>query len=163
MSWGGRSTIAIRSGEREVSLVLFEAIQPYDTCLESTRDEHCSMSWSGDGRFLARTKDNDVLVSDSRQKFDTIARLSHVTRSADGDMYTCVKFCHARGKRDRLATITHDGWLRVVSIRVSVGKIHQELIAAVYIEKNLKSVAWTPGKTSVHYTSFCTCSTFFND
>lgn len=149
ISWGGQSTIAMRSDDREVSLILFEPIQPLGMTLDSTRGEDCCISWSADGRFLARTNGNNVIIADSKRDFVTVAKVGDVARASDSDVYSCVKFCHATGKRDRLAIVGRDGFLKIVSLRVSVGKIHQQLIASVYVEKNLKSVAWSPDGTMV--------------
>jgi|AntRauTorckE5430_2_1112549.scaffolds.fasta_scaffold03565_2 hypothetical protein len=136
----------MRSDNREVSLILFEPIQPLGLTMDSTRGEDCCISWSADGRFLARTKGNDVIIADSKREFDTVAKVGDVASAGESDVYSCVKFCHAKGKRDRLAVVGRDGFLKIVSIRVSVGKIHQQFIASVFVEKNLKSVAWSPGK-----------------
>mmetsp|Transcript_5230 Transcript_5230/g.9965 ORF Transcript_5230/g.9965 Transcript_5230/m.9965 type:complete len:1602 (+) Transcript_5230:107-4912(+) len=144
ISWGGHSTIAMRSDEKQISLIMFEPIQPLGLTLDSTRGEDCSISWSADGRFLARTKGNDVIICDSKRDFQTVAKLSDVTTMGDADICRCVKFCHAKGKRDRLAIVGHDGYLKVISLRVSVGKVHQQLIASIFVEKNMKSVAWSP-------------------
>ncbi len=135
----------MRSDDREISLIMFEPIQSLGLTLDSSRGEDCSMSWSVDGRFLARTKGNDVIISDSKNEFATIAKVSDILPARKTDIIRCVRFCHTEGKQDRLACVGRDGFLEIVSLRISVGKVHQQLIASVFLEKNLKSVAWSPG------------------
>lgn len=135
----------MRSDDREISLIMFEPIQSLGMTLKSSRGESCSISWSLDGRFLARTLGNDVIISDSRKNFDTIAKVSDVMKFGSTDECRCVRFCHSEGKQDRLALIGRGGNLTVVSLRISLGKIHQQVVASKFIEKNLKSVAWSPG------------------
>lgn len=138
----------MRSDDREVSLMMFEPIQPLELTLKSSRGDDCSVTWSADGRFLARTSGNDVIIADSKKDFETIAKVSDVYEIDDSgsNVISCVRFCQARGKQDRLAMVGRNGYVVIVSIRVSVGKIHQELLASTFVEKNLKSVAWSPGK-----------------
>jgi len=143
----------MRSDHKEVTLIMFEPISPLGLTLESSRGEDCSISWSADGRFLARTNGYDVIIADSKKDFETIARVSDVSNISGTDVSVCVKFCHAEGKQDRLAVVGRDGFLRIVSLRISVGKIHQQLISSVFVEKNLRSVAWSPGKILHH----CNC------
>ncbi len=136
----------MRSDDRTVSLVLFAPIQPLGSTLISSIGEDCSVSWSADGRFLARTHGHDVLIADSKKNFETIAKVSDVANIDESDIARCVKFCRAEGKKDLLVTVGSSGYLRVVSLRVSVGKIHQQMKASVFVEKQLRSVAWSPGK-----------------
>ena len=149
----------MRSDDRVVSLVMFEPIQPLGLTLPSSRGEDCSISWSVDGRFLARSYGNNVYISDAKKDFETIAKVSDVTRIEESDTVRCVKFCHAEGKQDRLAIVSRKGFLRIISLRVSVGQIHQQLIASVFVEEHLKCVTWSPGKvqsrqfTAYHGTS----------
>ena len=101
-----------------------------------------------------------MIITDSKRDFGTVAKVGDVTKSAESDVYSCVKFCHAKGKRDRLAVVGRDGFLKIVSLRVSVGKIHQQLIASIFVEKNLKSVAWSPGKGSLELSALLFCLYF---
>lgn len=135
----------MRSDDREISLIRFEPIQALGLTLDSSRGEDCSISWSAEGRFLARTQGNDVIISDSKNDFATIAKVSDIMTLRKLDAIRCVRFCHTDGKQDRLAFVGRDGYLEIVSLRISVGKVHQQLIASIFLEKNLKSVAWSPG------------------
>jgi hypothetical protein len=135
----------MRSSNREIDLIMFEPIQSVGITLQSSRGEDCSISWSADGRFLARTQGNDVLISDSKNEFATIAKVSDIMEMRKTDVIRCVKFCQTRGKQDRLAFVGRDGFLEIVSLRISVGKAHQQLIASTFVGKNLKSLSWSPG------------------
>ena len=136
----------MRSDDKQISLIMFEPIQTLGMTLTSSRGEDCSISWSADGRFLAHTQDNDVIICDSKKDFDPIAKVSDVVEIKESDTCRCVRFCHSEGKQDRLAFVGKDGYLTIMSLRISVGKIFQQVVASKFIEKNLKSVAWSPGK-----------------
>lgn len=141
----------MRSSNQVISLILFEPIQSLGISLLSSRGEDCSISWSTDGRFLARTLGSDVLIADSRKNFETIAKLSDVAVIGETEIARSVKFCEVEGRQDQLAVVGQSGQLRVVSIRVSVGKIHQELKASIFVEKDLRSVAWSPGNFFIRF------------
>lgn len=149
ISWGGHSLIALRSDERVVSLILFEPVQCLEKSLSTSKGENTFISWSSSGRFLARTLHHDVIISDSKKKFEDIAKLSDVARLSENDVVRSIKFCETPGMQDKLAVVSLDGYLRIVSLRVSVGKIHQELIASVFVERNLRTVAWAPDGRSL--------------
>ena len=131
--------IAMRSDDKMVSLMKFEPIQSLDIILESSRGEECCLSWSYDGRFLSRTYGNEVIINDSKKDFEEVCRLGQK------DAVRGVKFCLADGKRDRLATVGSDGFLRIFQLRISLGNVHVEALAAVYLEPNLWAVSWSSG------------------
>jgi len=149
ISWGGHSLIALRSDERVVSLILFEPVNGLDKSLSTSKGENTFISWSSFGRFLARTLNHDVIISDSKKNFQDIAKLSDVAKLSENDVVRCIKFCETPGMQDKLAIVSLDGYLRIVSLRVSLGKIHQELIASVFVERNLRTVAWAPDGRSL--------------
>jgi len=144
VTWGGDSMIAMRSDDKTVSLIKFEPIQSLGLILESSRGEECSMSWSYDGRFLARTHKNEVIINDSKKEFEEVSRLGQ------NDSVRDVKFCYAEGKRERLAIVGNDGFVRLFQLRISVGRIHVEPLASIFLEPNLWSVCWsTDGETII--------------
>ena len=140
MSWGGESLIAMRSDDKLVSLIKFEPIQSLEFILESSRGEECCLSWSYDGRFLSRTYGNEVIINDAKREFEEVARLGQ------NEPVRGVEFCYAEGKRERLAIVGNDGFLRLFQLRISVGKVHVEPLASIYLEENLWAVGWSTGK-----------------
>ena len=149
ISWGGHSLVALRSDDRIVSLILFEPVHCLNKSLTTSKGENTFISWSSSGRFLARTLNHDVIICDSKKKFQDIAKLSDVARLSENDVVRSIKFCETPGMQDKLAVVSLDGYLRIVSLRVSVDKIHQELIASVFVERNLRTVAWAPDGRSL--------------
>ncbi len=143
MTWGGDSLIAMRGDDKLVSLVKFQPIQSLGLILESSRGEECSLSWSYDGRFLSRTYGNEVIINDSKKEFEEVSRLGQTER------VRAVKFCQAEGKRERLAIVGNDGFLRVFQLRISVGSVHVEALASIYLEPNLWAVGWSTGKLCI--------------
>ena len=154
MTWGGDSIIALRSDDKAVSLINLEPIQSLGLILESSRGEEIDLSWSYDGRFLARTYGNDVIINDSKREFE------EVTRLGQNQPVRGVSFCTAEGKRERIAVVGNDGFLRIFQLRISVGKVHVEPLASIYLEQNLWAVGWSTGKIKNNH---CTlCSTFLS-
>lgn len=132
--------IAIRSDDKLVSLIKFQPIQSLGLILESSKGEESCLSWSYDGRFLSRTHGCEVIINDAKKGFEEVSRLG------TNEAIRGVKFCYAEGKRDRLATVGNDGFLRVFELRVSVGKVHVQALASIYLEKNLWAVGFSTGK-----------------
>jgi hypothetical protein len=132
--------IAMRSDDRKVSLINLEPIQSLELILESSRGEECCLSWSYDGRFLARTYRNEVIINDSKREFEEVSRLGQ------NEPVRGVEFCYAEGKRERLAIVGKDGFLRIFQLRISVGKIHVEPMASIFLEQNLWAVGWSTGE-----------------
>jgi hypothetical protein len=132
--------IALRSDDRQVSLIKFDAIQSLGLILESSRGEESSLSWSYDGRFLGRTNVNEVIINDSKREFEEVCRLVQNASVRD------VQFCYAEGNRDRLAIVGNDGFLRIFQLRISLGKVHVEALASIYLEQNLWAVGWSTGE-----------------
>lgn len=132
--------IGMRSDDKLVSLIHLEPIKTLGLILESSRGEECSISWSYDGRFVARTYRNEVIINDARKEFEEVCRLGQV------QPVHATKFCHAEGCREKLAIIGQDGFLRIFQLRISVGNVHVEPLASIFLEPNLWAVGWSTGK-----------------
>ena len=130
----------MRSDDKTVSLIHFEPIQSLGLILESSRGEECCLSWSYDGRFLSRTYKNEVIINDAKREFEEVSRLGQ------NEPVRGVQFCYAEGKRERLGVVGNDGFVRIFELRISVGKVHVEPLASIFLEPNLWSVGWSTGK-----------------
>lgn len=134
------SFIAMRGENQVVSLIKLEPIHSLDVNLKSSRGEGSSISWSYDGRFLARSNGTEVLISDAKRSFADVARIKQT------DIVRCVRFCHAEGSHDRLAIIDSSGILRFAKVRISVGNVFlQDQSSVLLPEKNLSAMAWSTG------------------
>ena len=132
--------IGLRSDDRLVSLIKLEPISSLGLIFESSRGEECAISWSYDGRFVARTHGNEVIINDARKEFEEVCRLGQM-QPVHG-----VKFCNAEGSREKLAIVGYDGFLRIFHLRISLGKVHVEPLASIFLEPNLWAVGWSTGE-----------------
>lgn len=132
--------IGMRCDDKLVSLIHLEPIKSLRLILESSRGEECSISWSYDGRFVARTYCNEVIINDARKEFEEVCRLGQRQPVHE------VKFCYAEGKREKLAIVGYDGFLRIFQFRISVGNVHVEPLASIFLEPNLWAVGWSTGE-----------------
>ncbi len=132
--------IGMRSDDRLVSLIHLEPIRSLGLILESSRGEECAIAWSYDGRFVARTHGNDVIINDAKKEFEEVCKLGQT------QPVHSIKFCHAEGKREKIAIVGHDGFLRIFNLRLSVGTVHVEPLASIYLEPNLWAVGWSTGE-----------------
>ena len=127
----------MRSDEKIVSLIKLQATKSIGYTLESTRGEGSCLSWTRCGRFLARTHGNDFIVVDSSNSFEEIQRYTHSHPVHN------LKFCQAQHRRDYLAVVCHDGFLNVYSLRKSMGTVHIEEVASIFLEENICAVSWS--------------------
>ena len=132
--------IGMRSDKRLVSLVNLEPIRSLGLILESSRGEECSIAWSYDGRFVARSSHNEVIINDAKKEFEEVCRL------VQKEPAQCIKFCYAEGKRERFAIVGNAGFLGIFNLRLSVGNVHVEPLKSVFLEPNLWAVGWSTGK-----------------
>jgi len=143
ISWASNSTVAMRSGEKTVSLIKLEAIQKIELSLISSRGEECCISWSYSGRFMARTHGNDLVIIDAKKQFAEVVRL------AQSDTVRGVSFCMVNGYRDRFAMVGYDGYLSIFIMRISSDSVRLEQDISIFLEKNLCSVAWSPDASMI--------------
>jgi len=142
VSWGNVSSsgdfVAVRSEETCISILDLTPIHKVNVKLTSERDNNASLSWSIDGRFLARIKGKTILIADSRNEFNDVAslELSGVLKS--------VAFCPAKDRGNSLACVSLDGQLALLQLICKGSRFYLEIIKSVFLEENLCVLAWIP-------------------
>ncbi|KAI2510727.1 hypothetical protein MHU86_3675 [Fragilaria crotonensis] len=141
ISWGRSSgdadIVAIRSEKVCVSILDLSPIRMTECKLAAADTTFTSLSFSNDGRFLARTSGTKVVVSDSFTGFSGECEID-----LKGDL-KCVSFCSADGRRDHLAAVGLNGYLHVLRLRVQHSKFDIEHVETKFIEDSLWVVAWS--------------------
>lgn len=136
ISWGGEGTVAIRSEQSCISILQLESIKLTNYKLyhdDNDDDDASSLSWSFDGRYLARICGSKILVSNALNDFhDIVLDLKEPLR--------CIAYCHAEGKRDLLAAAGVDGLVYVISHR----KQRLECVQTTNVDDTLSAIAWSP-------------------
>lgn len=140
ISWGTEKMenfIAVRCGSKIISLLDLRPIHMLPVQMITARTEGSSLSWSYDGRFLARANGKEVVIADATSSFCDVAwaRRSDVVR--------CVRFCHSVGRRDLIATVGLDGFLTVYRLQHDLGSLILEETCNAFIEKYLWQISWS--------------------
>ena len=110
--------------------------------MKTSRGPGSSLSWSYDGRFIARANGNEITVADASNEFMDIA-----TDKRNG-LVRCVSFCKVEGKRDLLAVVGLDGHLTIYRLtHIIRGTYRLKTVHSSFVEKYLWVVAWSIGKS----------------
>ena len=122
VSWGSKSLknkIAVRGEHNAVSIIEMDHVRKAQINFEIKREGiHSSLSWSHDGRFIAKVNENKVIVSDSSKGFCCVGIIKQK------EAIKCTRFCHAEGRRDMIVTVGDSGFVSICRIRYSVGHVH---------------------------------------
>lgn len=172
ISWGAvsavRDVVAVRGQHSCISIYDFTPIhiqtpsgrlhQPTFTPSKSSRvgggggnvEALSSLSWSRDGRFLARINGSRVILTDSHAGFEDVSYFKlHGT-------LRCVAFCPALERQDLLAVVGLNGYLSLLRYEVDEesNQVQLEIMQSMFVEDDLWVVAWIHGE----FQSICTCS-----
>lgn len=122
VSWGSKSLknkIAVRGEHNAVSIIELDHVRKAKIDFEIKREgTNSSLSWTYDGRFIAKVNGNKVIISDSSKGFCMVGIIKQK------EAIKCTRFCHAEGKRDMIATVGVSGFVSICRIRYSVGNVH---------------------------------------
>lgn len=166
VSWGNvhgdSDNLAIRVDQQCVSVLDIAPIEKIGRQLFPPHSgaQVYALSWSYDGRFLARVKGRCIHFADAHDQFADVA-----TVLLDEPLKS-VAFCHAEGKRDLLAAVGLDGMLTVIQFHVEEYRFLPEVIASKFVEDGLWTVAWSGGEfhqsmfLQIHFTARITYSYF---
>jgi len=142
VSWGsdilGGDFVAVRAEPTCISIFDLTPIQWLNVKLSSQRDNNTSVSWSADGRFLARTKGSRVVISDSVNHFTDVASLELKEKIKN------VAFCPSREKGDFLACVGLDGNVVLMQLISQGNTISLVMVKSTFLEENLWVLAWMP-------------------
>jgi WD40 repeat protein len=141
VSWGSTrgdtDIVAIRSEKVCVSILDLSPIRKTQCKLAAADTTFTSLSFSYDGRFLARTSGTKVIVSDSFREFSYECEID-----LKGHL-KCVSFCCADGRRDHLAAVGLHGYVHLLRLREQHSKVAIESVETKFIEDSLWVVAWS--------------------
>jgi WD40 repeat protein len=136
-AYGGDDVVAIRSERSCISILDLSPIHMTHHKLSAEESTLSSLSWSHDGRFLARTSGTRLIISDSFQDFS-----DQYETNLKGHL-KCVSFCTAEGMRDHLAVVGLHGHLHILRLHCEHSRILLEPVETKFIEDNLWVVAWS--------------------
>jgi WD40 repeat protein len=142
VSWASSQSdiLAIRSELSCISILDLSPIGKKCYCLSAAEINSTSVSFSFDGRFLARSSGNKLIISDSFIDF------SDICESCLEQQLKAVSFCHEKGMHDHLAVITSGGTSSIVYIlKLSQvdSKVNLYTIQKAVIEDDLWTIAWS--------------------
>jgi WD40 repeat protein len=146
LSWGprdeNRDILAVRSERNCISILDLTPIHLTDHRLPSRQGSESSLSWSRGGQFIARAVGCSVVIATPSQSFREVA--SFDLRQG---MVQRVAFCRAEDKQDLIAVAGVDGHLMVFRLKDEEPNIAIEKIHSLFVEANLKALAWSPDGT----------------
>lgn len=113
-----------------------------DVRLSSRHGDMSSVSWSRQGRFLARARGPLVIVADSYDGFRDVGMLEFRGGVIE------VAFCPAPAKDDLLVVMDTVGHVTLVQLQMRGARPYLERLDSVMVEANMKALAWsTDGST----------------
>ena len=138
VSWGDSDYLALRSDDDCVSVLDLSPIRRTSVHLPAFGTQVYGLSWSYDGRFLARIKGKCVHICDAHSGFEDVA-----TVLLD-DTLKAVAYCHAEGHRNLLATVGVDGEVTVIVCHVEGKRCLAEVVDSKSLDdESLMTVAWS--------------------
>jgi hypothetical protein len=110
-----------------------------------------SLSWSRNGRFLARINGSRVILTDSLAGFEDVSYFL-----LPGTL-RCVAFCPAPERQDLLAVVGLNGYLSLLRYEIDEesSRTQLELMQSMFVEDDLWAVAWVHGESNVNSCSIC--------
>ena len=149
LSWGRNKSsvdadiVAIRSELTCISILDLTPIHKVNVTLSAHRDNIASLSWSVDGRFLARIHGSHVLISHSVNDFQDVATLELQGTVRD------VAFCTACDKTDLIACVGLDGHINLIRLICQGDNFQLVLVKSSFLEENLWVLAWKSNGSSI--------------
>lgn len=141
IAWGNpdenSDLVAIRSEHSCVSILDLSAICKTRHALSAADNTSSSLSWSHDGRYLARTSGTKLLISDSMREFTDTYEIDF-----KGHL-KCVSFCATAGMQTHLAVVGLHGYLHVLRLNLEHSRLTVTAVVSTFVEDNLWVVAWS--------------------
>jgi len=131
--------LAARSGNCTATVFNIQPTKIVKAGMESLGKGSC-LAWSKDGRLMARVSDKSVIVAHALRGFDDVATAKRP------NTVRAICFCLSTLRNDNMAVVGDDGHLCVYQVVSSAEEYYLELIFDQFLDKDLRSVAWSPGK-----------------
>jgi len=133
---GCDDTVAIRTESTCISILNLAPTCVTGTRMTSRHGSYSSISWSRDGRFVARAWGSSIIIADSLDDFRDVVK--HDLRG----VVTGIACCCAPQSDDLVAVIDSTGFLSILRMNTRASKLELETIQSTMVEPQLKTVSW---------------------
>ncbi len=127
--------LAAKSGNHQVSVFNIQNTQIIKSGLPSLGKGSC-VSFSPDGKFVARVSDKSIIVSSELHNFEDVAKVDR------RDTAYSVKWCMQQEKY-MVAAVGDDGYLAIYVLCSSAGFFYLELSTEIFLGMYLRDLSWS--------------------